>query len=60
MRCERGAQEYVVLMAMRNVDVKQAQVRSLSFARRLWENQVVKRLYKPLCRPTIIIRLMRW
>ena len=49
-----------MLMAMRNVDVKQAQVRSLSFARRLWENQVVKRLYKPLCRPTIIIRLMRW
>jgi hypothetical protein len=55
-----GLQEYVVLLAMRNVDLKELMARCLKFARRLWDTKSFPHDFIPICRPKIIMALMRW
>ena len=50
----------LILLAMRNVDLKEAKSRSLAFAMRLWEEKNIPKKYKALCQPTVALGLVKW
>jgi hypothetical protein len=53
-------QEFVVLIAMRDVDLKVTVSRGLGFAKRMWENKAAYTGLRPLLRTRVIVGLCRW
>lgn len=53
-------QEYVVLLAMRHVDLKEGKARVTRLARRLWDSKALPHEYAPIRRPRIILGLIKW